>query len=179
MEQIHIETDNLILRPYTLADTSVVAKLAGDIRVAASTLNIPHPYSHHIASEWISSLENNWRERTGVSYAVILKATSSLVGTVSLVTISGEKAELGYWIGHEFWGNGFGTEAASALIHQAFEKLSITVIIAEHLSSNPASGKVMTKIGMVKIRNIDKPDRNGVISRLEVYKIDKCKQISG
>jgi len=175
VEQLKIETERLILRPYTLADSSKVTALAGDIRVAATTLNIPHPYSEDLAKEWISSHENNWRERTEISYAVVLKSTSSLVGTVSLVSISGSEAELGYWIGHEFWGKGYGTEAASALVHQAFEAFSISVIIAEHLVSNPASGKVMTKIGMVKVKDIDKLDRNGVMSQLEVYKIENSK----
>lgn len=171
MEQSNIETENLILRPYTLADSQMLTKLAGDIRVAKTTLNIPHPYSDDLAKEWISTCEHNWLNRTGISYAVILKSCSQLVGTASLVSISGEEAELGYWIGHEFWGKGYGTEAASALVQQAFEKFSISVIIAEHLSSNPASGKVMTKIGMVKVDDINKRDRNGLLSQIEVYKI--------
>jgi len=172
MEQSNIETKNLILRPYTLADSQLVAKLAGDIRVAETTLNIPHPYSEDLAREWISTHKNNWLNRTGISYAVILKSCAQLVGTASLVSISGEEAELGYWIGHEFWGKGYATEAASALVHQAFEKFSISVIIAEHLSSNPASGKVMAKIGMVKVDDIKKRDRNGLLSQIEVYKIE-------
>jgi len=172
MEQSNIETKNLILRPYTLADSQLVAKLAGDIRVAETTLNIPHPYSEDLAREWISTHKNNWLNRTGISYAVILKSCSQLVGTASLVSISGGEAELGYWIGHEFWGKGYATEAASALVHQAFEKFSISVIIAEHLSSNPASGKVMAKIGMVKVDDIKKRDRNGLLSQIEVYKIE-------
>ncbi len=155
-----------------MADSQLVAKLAGDIRVAETTLNIPHPYSEDLAREWISTHKNNWLNRTGISYAVILKSCSQLVGTASLVSISGEEAELGYRIGHEFWGKGYGTEAASALVHQAFEKFSISVIIAEHLSSNPASGKVMAKIGMVKVDDIKKRDRNGLLSQIEVYKIE-------
>ncbi|MFT5708533.1 MAG: ribosomal-protein-alanine N-acetyltransferase [Oceanospirillaceae bacterium] len=172
MEQPIIETENLILRPYTLADSPVVTKLAGDLRVAETTLNIPHPYSENLAKQWISIQKNSWLNRTGVSYAVTLKPSFQLVGTVSLVSISDDKAELGYWIGHEFWGKGYCTQAASALLYKAFEKFSISVIIAEHLSSNPASGKVMTKMGMMKIHDIRKLNRNGLLSQVEVYKIE-------
>lgn len=171
MQQPIIETENLILRPYTLADSQMVAKLAGDIRVAETTLNIPHPYNEELAKEWISTHQYNWLNRKGISYAVILKSASQLVGTVSLVSILGEKAELGYWVAHQFWGNGYCTEAALALVIKAFEDFSISVIIAEHLSSNPASGKVMMKIGMVKIDDIKKPNRYGFLTEVEVYKI--------
>ena len=171
MKQPDITTVNLILRPYTIADSSVVAKLAGDIRVAATTLNIPHPYSRNMATSWITTHEANWLNRTSVTYAVTLKSNAQLVGTVSLVSIEGDKAELGYWIGYEHWGKGYCTEAASALVAKAFENLSIAVIIAEHLSSNPASASVMKKIGMMKYQNIKKLNRNGLLSEIEVYKV--------
>ena len=55
MKQPNIETPNLILRPFTLSDSLVVAELAGDIRVAETTLNIPHPYRHDLAISWIDT----------------------------------------------------------------------------------------------------------------------------
>jgi ribosomal-protein-alanine N-acetyltransferase len=59
-----------------------------------------------------------------------------------------ESAELGYWIGKPYWGNGYGTEAAKAVLHYGFTVLGLNRIYATHMSRNPASGRVMEKIGM-------------------------------
>ena len=174
MKQPNIETTNLILRPFTTSDSLGVAELAGDIRVAETTLNIPHPYSHDVATSWIVTHEVNWLNRTSLIYAVTLKSNSQLVGTVSLDSIEGDTAELGYWVGYEYWGKGYCTEAASALVSKAFESFSISVITAVHLSSNPASGCVMKKIGMMKYQSVKRCNRNGLLSDIEVYKIRVC-----
>ncbi len=171
MKQPRIVTEALILRPYTVLDSARVSELAGDIRVAESTLNIPHPYDCDHAKDWISHHEELWLTRRGVVYAITLKASSELVGTVGLVSIDGCKAELGYWVGFEYWGKGYCTEAAAALLATAQEQFSISYISAEHLATNPASGCVMRKLGMKKFGDIKKPNRNGVLCDVEVYEI--------
>jgi len=60
---------------------------------------------------------------------------------------------LGYWIGEQYWGKGYGTEATKALLDFAFNNLRISKITGEHLSSNPVSGKVMKYAGMSYIWN--------------------------
>jgi RimJ/RimL family protein N-acetyltransferase len=57
-------------------------------------------------------------------------------------------AEMGYWIGKPFWNHGYCTEAAKRLVRFGFEALQLNRILARHLSRNPASGRVMEKIGM-------------------------------
>jgi len=57
--------------------------------------------------------------------------------------------ELGYWIGKPFWGKGYCTEAARALIVVCFETLELNRVHAHHVDGNPASGRVMEKAGMV------------------------------
>lgn len=84
-----------------------------------------------------------------ITYAILLKETGELVSATGLVI---EKrfnhAELGYWIDKNLWGNGYCTEAAGALLEYAFNEFGFHRIIANHLSRNPASGKVMEKLGM-------------------------------
>ena len=58
------------------------------------------------------------------------------------------KAELGYWVGKPFWGRGYATEAAGSIVDFGFDQLGLNRITAGHMVRNPASGRVMQKIGM-------------------------------
>jgi len=57
-------------------------------------------------------------------------------------------AEAGYWIGVQYWGNGYCTEALKAIINYGFGTLQLNKIHAHHITTNPASGRVMLKCGM-------------------------------
>jgi RimJ/RimL family protein N-acetyltransferase len=58
------------------------------------------------------------------------------------------RAELGYWIGVPHWSRGYATEAARAALHYGFETLQLERIFASHFRHNPASGRVLKKLGM-------------------------------
>jgi RimJ/RimL family protein N-acetyltransferase len=80
---------------------------------------------------------------------VTLLADGALVGAVGLaLKPEHAAAELGYWIAVPEWGKGYATEAAAALCGHAFATLGIHRIQARHLLRNPASGRVMQKLGM-------------------------------
>jgi len=80
----------------------------------------------------------------------VQKNSLQLIGAIGL-TIDREldKAELGYWVGKPFWGNGYATEAARLIVDYGFNQLHLNRICAKHFVRNPASGRVMQKIGMV------------------------------
>lgn len=147
--QPKIRTPRLLLRPYKDADAPEVQRLAGDPRVADTTLTIPHPYPDGIAEMWIATHEAAWTSGRGAIFAVTQLADGRLAGTVGL-TIKPESgsAELGYWIGHPYWGRGYCTEAAQAIVDFGFTLLPLERIHAHHFERNPASGRVMQKIGM-------------------------------
>jgi ribosomal-protein-alanine N-acetyltransferase len=58
------------------------------------------------------------------------------------------RAELGYWIGVPHWSRGYATEAAQATVEFAFRRLGLNRVYAYHFTTNPASGRVLQKIGM-------------------------------
>lgn len=149
-DQPCLSTGRLILRPFTLADAPDVQHLAGDAAIAATTLNIPHPYEDGMAEDWIRSHRALFEDDGEVVYAVILRETDELVGAISLLEIDHRhrRAELGYWVGKPFWNQGYATEAALALIAHGFDAMSLNRIQATHLVRNPASGRVMQKAGM-------------------------------
>jgi RimJ/RimL family protein N-acetyltransferase len=83
-----------------------------------------------------------------VTYAIVDLESKSLLGAVSLAIKQHSTGELGYWIGVPYWNSGYCTEAARALRDFAFDSLDLHRVEATHLVRNPASGRVMRKLGM-------------------------------
>jgi len=144
-----ILTERLLLRGFQPADAPAVQRLAGSTEVAEMTLNIPHPYQDGMAEDWMASHQQDFNSGAGVVFAMVDVQSDNLVGAIGLmITERFKRAELGYWVGHPFWGRGYATEAAQAVLKYGFEKLQLNKIYATHMTRNPASGRVMQKIGM-------------------------------
>ena len=126
-----------------------MARLAGDREIAANTLTVPHPYDEDMAEAWIAGHEGAFADGTRAIFAVVERSTGELVGTVGLVIAREQgRAELGYWIGRPYWDRGYCTEAAREVVRHAFEALALHRVYAHHFTRNPASGRVMQKLGM-------------------------------
>lgn len=143
-----LRTSRLVLRPFLLSDAVTVQRLAGDRGVADTTLSIPHPYVDGMAEQWIATHEGAWT-RHELATLAITEPEAGLVGAISLrIELAHRRAEIGYWIGPPFWGLGYATEAARAMVAFGFDKLSLQRIHAQLFARNPASGRVMAKVGM-------------------------------
>ncbi|MFN7950397.1 MAG: GNAT family N-acetyltransferase [bacterium] len=144
-----LETARLILRPFQASDAPAVQRLAGAREIADTTLAIPHPYPDGAAAEWIATHAARFAAGTLAPFAVVTRADGLLVGATGLALVMAHaQGELGYWIGHADWGRGYATEAARALLDFGFRGLGLHRIQARHLTRNPASGRVMEKLGM-------------------------------
>lgn len=148
-EQPEIATERLILRPFTLSDAPEVTPLINDYEIAARTLTIPHPYEEETAREWIATHRDAFAEGKLAIFAVTLKKDGRIIGAVGLDIVRDHgRAGLGYWFGRDYWGMGYATEAAGAMVEFGFNVLMLNKIHAEHFTDNPASGNVLKKIGM-------------------------------
>ena len=145
-----LRTERLTLRPLTVTDAKRVQLLAGAREIARTTLNIPHPYEDGMAEKWIATHQDRFEQNKGLDLAVVLSEEHLLIGCVGFGSISMEhaRAEIGYWIGHEWWNKGYCTEAAGEIVRFGFEQLGLNRIFGHHLTRNPASGRVMRTIGM-------------------------------
>ncbi len=144
-----LSTERLILRPFHLGDAPRVQELAGEKAIASTTLNIPHPYEDGMAEDWIETHAEAFEKGESVTFAIVLKQENALIGAVGLdVNAAHDRAELGYWIGVPYWNNGYASEAARAVLEYGFVERKLNRIYASHLTRNPASGRVMRKIGM-------------------------------
>jgi [ribosomal protein S5]-alanine N-acetyltransferase len=146
-----LETERLVLRPYSLADANRVQEMCGDWAVAATALNLPHPYPDGAAEQWISTHADNFRQGTVVTLAITLKPDGPVVGSVGLtVNQRHKRGELGYMVAKEYWNRGYCTEAAKALTGYGLSVLGLNRIQAMHFPRNSASGRVMQKLGMTR-----------------------------
>jgi [ribosomal protein S5]-alanine N-acetyltransferase len=125
-------------------------RLAGRREIADTTISIPHPYSEQQALQWIAGNAELFAKGKVVVFGIELKTGDTLAGGIGLRDIDTEhsQAELGFWIAVEYWRKGYATEAARAVIAFGFEELGLNRIYAHHMARNPASGRVLAKIGM-------------------------------
>jgi RimJ/RimL family protein N-acetyltransferase len=141
-----LRTKRLLLRDFGRADIPDLLRLAGAREVAATTLRIPHPYTEADAEHF---LEMRQEEKFGYSFAITLLGSGELCGGVGLHPDAAHpRAELGYWIGAPYWGHGYATEAARAVVDFGFRELKLQRIFAHHFEGNQASGRILKKIGM-------------------------------
>ena len=106
----------MLLRAPVIADAARISLLAGDFEVASLTGTIPHPYTEEMAADWIRSHQDG---EEGVAFAIDLGG--DLIGCVGYRAYDEVHAEMGYWLGKPYWGFGFATEAARALIRHVFQ----------------------------------------------------------
>ena len=140
-----LETRRLTLRNFREADISELIPLIGAREIAATTLRIPHPYTHNHALEFLTG----YAKGPDLVLAIVLRAQGRLCGGIGLHPENPhQRAELGYWIGLPYWGHGYATEAAQAVVRYGFNELKLNRIFASHFKENRASQRVLTKLGM-------------------------------
>ncbi len=143
-------------------DIPSIVTYAGNKNVADNTLNIPHPYTKRDAIIWIDNAIRGFERKSQYTFAIRLIQDENLIGAIGLRSSNEEHTmELGYWIGEPYWNKGYATEAAVAIVSFGFNQLKLKRIYAAHLIENPASGKVMQNIGMMK---------GGIISKYIMHK---------
>ena len=123
---------------------------AGDRDVSSTLTSVPYPYENGMAEEWIRFCYDSFEKGKGVHFALALITDKSFIGTISLEKLDRkhEKGELGYWLGKSYWNRGYATEAARTVVAYGFEVLKLNRIYSSYYTRNPASGRVLAKIGM-------------------------------
>lgn len=140
----------IALRALEMRDAPRVQLLAGEREVAEGTAQIPHPYPDGAAQEWIASQPGSRAEH---SYAITLSEDDLLIGAIGLRPSGRDHGHLGYWMGRPYWGRGYATLAAQALLAVGFSCLDVEELTAWHLERNAASGRVLEKCGLRLMRS--------------------------
>jgi len=149
--QPSLATDRLILRPLTQDDAPALAAHCAPIEIAMQTRTIPHPYPPEAAPAAIERFTRSWTDGTGAVFAATLRDTGRFIGVCGLhVFPEQHHAEIGYTISMDHWGRGYATEAVLALLRYGFEgrEPPLNKLWAGWYIDNPASGRVLEKVGM-------------------------------
>ncbi|MBY0500516.1 MAG: GNAT family N-acetyltransferase [Alphaproteobacteria bacterium] len=136
-----IATERLTLRPLLKEDRQVIAGLANDRRVAEKTARIPFPYTLQDADNFIAQSQKNLHKGTQVILGIVRRDDNTFLG------VAGLEEEIGYWLGVEYWGQGYGKEAMKALVHFAFSTLQQERLEGSALEVNIASRRIMEGLG--------------------------------
>ena len=137
-----LETERLTLRRPTLADVKAIARLANDRRIAENTRRLPHPYSEQHAIDFVRHVADTQNE-----VAFLIEHNFAAVGAAGILFREPDFAEIGYWLGVEHWGQGFGTETARAVIDYFFEEFDHELLYGRARVANPMSRNILEKCG--------------------------------
>lgn len=141
----------LVLKPFTLSMAESFVEQANDPKVQATDINFLLPFTLEHAQEAIRRYINDWNQKNCYYFAIYHTDHNQFIGSVSLrLQPEHTIADMGYWIGSNFWGKGYTTLAARAIVKLAFLEFNVDKLYAQHMSHNPASGRVMQKIGMTQ-----------------------------
>jgi RimJ/RimL family protein N-acetyltransferase len=166
-----LRTPRLLLRPWAPGDEEALVRHANNWKVARNLRDVfPHPYTQEDARRWIE--RNAAIEGPTLDFALVLDGEA--VGSVGLIPRSDIlrcSIEVGYWLAEPFWGRGLVPEAVAAVVGYAFATFpDVTVVVAHHLASNPASGRVLEKCGFrLDGRLRQAAIKNGVVQDLLLY----------
>lgn len=150
VQQKSFVTHRLVIREYTKYDIDDFARVTGQPQIYATTVGIPRNYTRRHAKEWLKFIEKSRKNFSSLEYGIFLKSDSRYIGNVGLINIDtfNNRADISYYIDYNFWGMGFAEEAARKMLYLGFEVYGFNRIGGICMTCNPASRRVMEKIGM-------------------------------
>ena len=159
------------LREWNLNDAESLADLLNNKKILDNLRDgLPFPYTKDNAIDYINSTLASDKNST-FAFAVIFE--DKLVGSIGIFrqsNIHSKTAELGYYIGEQYWNKGIATEAVRKACNLVFENTDIIRIFAEPFSRNKASCRVLEKAGFVYEGTLTaNAVKNGVIEDMKIY----------
>ena len=138
-------TERLLLRPAWAEDAEAVFRAIADEGIVRNLASAPWPYLPCHADTWIAHPRPAHRPAS----LIFLRTggVPELAGCIGIDTMPDGEVELGYWIARQHWGAGIATEAGAAMLRFARDTLRLPRVIAGHFLDNPASGRVLRKLG--------------------------------
>lgn len=138
--------DGCFIRPIRRSDIEALVRYANNPNVARNLEDrFPNPYTRKDAEEWLERIE---KQETVSNFAIT--TSREMIGGIGLhprPDVYQRTAELGYWLGEPFWGEGIATRAVRAIVAWGFTNFDLSRIQARVFESNPASGRVLEKVG--------------------------------
>ncbi|MEO8664119.1 MAG: GNAT family N-acetyltransferase [Ignavibacteria bacterium] len=122
-----------------------LVRLLNNKEVEKWLLQVPSPYTYDDADFWLKKCNDDSHDREVFGYAI--ENDGVHVGGIGLHKKYEHSAEVGYWIGEDYWGKGFGTTALNKILDKAFNELNFVRVFAHVFDGNAASDKILLKCG--------------------------------
>ena len=148
-----IATDRLLLTTPVLAHVPEMAVLANNQRIYQVLSRLPHPYDESHGRFFVETIARGPEE-----FAWSILREGAYIGTIGLHLLPDRLPELGYWLGEPFWGQGYATEAALAVVAAAKATGLVPALRSRALLDNAGSRKVLAKAGFVQTGEDLDPD---------------------
>ena len=144
-------TDRLRIRKLTMRDAEDIFLYSRDREVARHVLWEAHR-SIGDSRAYLRYMLRKYRLHEPASWGIEYRATGHIIGTIGYMWIQSDNAaaEVGYSLSRQYWNQGIMTEALKAVIAHSFGSLNLNRVEAQHETTNPASGAVMRKCGMIR-----------------------------
>ena len=183
-----LESGRLILRRLRASDADTIARLVGDWDIVKNLSDAPYPYPPGLAQRWIASTRRGIDERLDFALAIVPRESKTPVGAILLrqsqrepaihgaptKLTRGKSAEIGYWIGREFWRRGYAGEAVRRMLRFALDELGVDRVWGAVLTDNAASCRVLESVGFARQgeADYDFPARGGM-KRVFIHAFDR------
>jgi RimJ/RimL family protein N-acetyltransferase len=142
-----IITERLFLRPVWKEDAADIHLLINDWDIVSKLARVPWPYTVADAQDFTNYAEKAADQGDEIALAICLRPSNQIIGLIGCKKHDTGAWELGYWLGKPFWSHGFATEAVQAVVAGMFESRREPVLVSAYHLDNPASGKVLAKLG--------------------------------
>jgi RimJ/RimL family protein N-acetyltransferase len=144
-----VHTERLTLRSARASDAGRFIEILSNWNVVRMLRLVPHPYTRAHAEDWIAS--HAIERAAGTAFRFVVERDERMIGTCDIDEIADGAGDLGYWLDEAAWGQGIATEAARAVMAFAMKEPGLERLTSGHAADNPASGRVLTKLGFRKI----------------------------
>ncbi len=150
MNEFEFTTERLIIREYKKSDLDDYIAVTSQPQIYETTYGIPQKYTKKYGKRYFRIIRENIRNIYAFEFGMFLKSNGRYLGNVGLINISlaHKHADISYYIDKDFRNMGFTTEAAYEMLHLAFEFMDFEKVTGICMSNNPASRRVMEKLGM-------------------------------
>jgi len=142
-----IRSKEFILRPFRKGDETSLTGNISNRKIARNTLAIPYPYTLKAAGFWVRYNRALAKKRKRPQFHFAIDIGGEVAGGMGLSHVNGHSAEIGYWLGENYWGRGIATGAVKLLTKYAFTGLGLRRVYAYVFSFNKASARVLEKAG--------------------------------
>jgi len=144
-------TQRLILRQIEMKDAKDLVRQINNLNISKWLLAVPYPYTLRSAKWWINHCREKEKEkpRTSYEFAVELRENPGIIGGFGISNVKRDQgtADLGYWLGQDYWRKGYATEGVTKIIDYAFQQLKLRRLVIPAFAANEGSNGLAKSLG--------------------------------